>query len=423
MPVDTSPVPVRVLLRGRFRWFLVGRGIDLAGSSMTPVTMSLAVLAASGSPTDLGIVLAAQMLPHLALLLLGGVVADRVSRRGLLITANLGSALTQAGVALVLLTGHYALALVAALALLSGCLDSFTSPALRGIVPELVAPAHLPQANALLASTQNATRILGPSIAGILVATVGGGWAIAADAASYAAAAFVFTRISDTGRPPRVARTLVRDLKDGWSVFTSLRWVMVMTGSFALLNAVNVGPWNVLGPLLVSHRSGSAAWGLILTIRAAGLLVMSLLLYRLAFRHPLRAGRLWGALGALPMLALALTSSPWVLGLAAFVGGVGFVVAGVTFDTAIQQQIPTESLSRVASYDDLFSYLAIPIGQLAVGPLSTAVGAAPLALACGIGYLIASLAPLASRDVRNLPASPSKHEHPDHTTPPTGSSL
>lgn len=395
-----------MLLRGRFGWFVLGRGIDLAGSSMTPVAMALAVLAASGSPTDLGVVLAAQMLPRLVLLLIGGVVADRVNRRTLLITANLGSALTQAGIALVLLSGHYALILVAALALLSGCLDSFTSPALRGIVPELVAPAHIPHANALLASTTNATRILGPTIAAVLVSTIGGGWAIAVDAASYAVAALVFTRISGTGRAPRPSRTLARDLADGWSVFTSLRWVMIMTGSFALLNAVNVGPWNVLGPLLVAHRSGPAAWGLILTVRAVGLLAMSLVLYRLTFAHPLRAGRLWGALGALPLLTLAVTSSPWVLGAAAFIGGAGFTVAAVTFDTTIQQQIPPQSLSRVASYDDLFSYLAIPISQLAVGPLSAALGPAPLALICGVGYLIASLGPLASRDVRQLTTQP-----------------
>ncbi|HEV7713331.1 MAG TPA: MFS transporter, partial [Asanoa sp.] len=128
-----------MLLVPPFRAFYLGRLVSLAGSAMTPVALAFAILDASGRPGDLGVVLACQLVPHLALLLVGGAVADRLPRRLVLVVANLGAGLTQGAIALVLIGGAYRLALVAGLALAAGALEAFTSPALRGIVPELVA--------------------------------------------------------------------------------------------------------------------------------------------------------------------------------------------------------------------------------------------------------------------------------------------
>ncbi|MFD0327721.1 MFS transporter [Streptacidiphilus monticola] len=162
---------------------------------MAPVALAFAVLDASGRPGDLGIVLAARMVPLLAFLLVGGATADRFSRRTVLIAANLGSGLTQGVVAALLLSGHYALGAVAALEFLNGSLAAFTTPALRGLVPELVPKDELRQANSLLASVSNAAKVFGPSVSGVLVAASGGGTAIAWDAASYLLAAACLTRL------------------------------------------------------------------------------------------------------------------------------------------------------------------------------------------------------------------------------------
>ena len=403
MPFRPVAVPFRALMSGPFGWFFVGRSIDMAGTAMAPVALALAILGVTHSPTDLGVVLAAQMVPYLIVVVLGGVVADRVNRRNLLIVANTGLALTQGAIATVLLTGHYSLGLVAGISFASGVLAAFTSPALRGIVPELVPPERTQQANAALASSRNATRILGPTLAAILVAGIGGGWAIAADAASYSLAAIVFTRIGTAGRPPLQPAHLIRDLRDGWYAFTSRRWVVVMTLTGMLLNAINVGPWNVLGPLLVSKHSGAGAWGAIVSVRAGGLLLMSVLMYRIRARHPLRMGRAWGTLSALPLLLLGLTSSIWWLAIAAFAGGIGFTMADITWDTSLQQHVPPEVLARVASYDDLLSY--VPFSQILVGPLASHFGPAPVATACGLTYAITSLAPLTQHEVRHLEAT------------------
>lgn len=397
----TQPTPVSRLLKGRFGWFFAGRTVDLAGSSMTTVALALAVLQASGRASDLGIVLAANMTPTLVLLLVGGAIADRVSRRTVLIASNLASATTMGAMAASLIGGHFDLAVVAALSLANGAVSAFTSPALRGIIPELVEHQDLQRANALLASTQNTVRILAPTLASILVATAGGGWALAVDATTYVLAALAFTRVPGASRPPATSQPLWRDVVEGWSIFRSMRWVVLMTISFALINAFNVGPWNVLGPMVVSQHSGPLGWGIVQSVRALGLLVMSVLAVKVVLRHPLRDGRIWGTLAGLPLLAIGLSGQAWVVAVAAFIGGLGFTMAAITWETALQTSVPKQALSRVSAYDDLLSYLAIPVSQVAAGPLAQTYGARQVSISCGIAYLAACLFPLLSREVRN----------------------
>jgi len=397
---------VRLLLAPPFRGFFLGRLVSLLGSAMTPVALALAVLQAAGRPEDLGIVLAAQLFPNLALLLVGGAVADRLPRRAVLVAANLGAGLTQGAVAAVLITGHYSLPLLAGIELANGALAAFTSPALRGIVPELVVAAELQRANALLAAAGNAAKILGPTAAGLVSATVGGGWAIALDAISFLAAAGLLARLRLAAPPAAANRQgLLADLRDGWRAFRGITWVWVTTMSCCVINLVNVGAWQILGPLLTTRRSGEAAWGLVLSARAVGLLLMSVALSRLALRRPLRAGQLGGALGGLGLVGVGLgLSAPWLIG-CAFVAGLGFTALDVTWDTSVQQHVPRAALSRVCAYSDLLSYAAIPVGQLLVGPAAERWGGAAVALCCGLAFAAAALAPLAVREVRDLPSA------------------
>lgn len=389
---------------------------------MAPVALAFAVLDASGSAHDLGVVLAVHMLPLLALLLVGGAVADRSSRRNVLVAAHLGSALTQGGVATLLLTGHYSLVPVTVLEFLNGALAAFTTPALRGVLPQLVDRSRLQQANSLLGTARNATKILGPSLSGVLVVAVGSGPAIAFDAFTYLLAAAFLARLTftqDTHAPRRTG--VLADIRDGWTEFRAIRWVWVGTLSFCLMNLAQTGTWQILGPQLTRQLSGEATWGFVLSARGIGLLVSGLLMYRLLVRHLLRLGQLTSALAALPLLALgAHLHAPWLLA-AAFVAGLGSAVTAVAWDTSLQEHVPPHVLSRVASYDDLLSYLAIPIGQLSVGPLAGAYGASRVTAAAGIISAGAAVLPLASRAVRRLhhAGSPPQEER---TSPAPGPS-
>ncbi|GAA2136440.1 MFS transporter [Kitasatospora kazusensis] len=388
--------------------------MSLLGSSLAPVALAFAVLDASRSPGDLGIILAARMVPLLAFLLVGGATADRFSRRTVLVYANLGSALTQGGVAALLLTGHYSLLLVASLEVLSGVLAAFTTPALRGVVPQLVGKAQLRQANALLGSTSNATKVLGPSLSGILVVAAGSGPAIAFDALTYLLAAGCLARLSlpagaTTSRPSAV----LTDIRDGWTEFRRIPWVWVVTVSSCLMNLVQTGTWQILGPTLTKQISGEATWGFVLSARGIGLLVMSTLMYRLMVRHLLRLGQLMSALGALPLLVLGThLSAPWMIA-AAFTAGLGSSVSGISWDTSLQEHVPAHVLSRVSSYDDLLSYIAIPIGQLSVGPFAQTFGGFTVITTTGIAYAAVAVIPLASTAVRRLP-----HAQADRVQPP-----
>ncbi|MFJ2136149.1 MFS transporter [Streptomyces sp. NPDC087845] len=396
-----------------FRSFFAGRLVSLLGSSMAPVALAFAVLDSSGSAHDLGIVLSAHMLPLLALLLVGGATADRFSRRTVLMAAHLGSALTQGGVAALLLSGHYSLVLVAVLEFLNGALAAFITPALRGIVPQLVDKTLLRQANSVLGSARNACKILGPSLSGVLVVAVGSGPAIAFDAFTYLLAAGLLARLTlATGTIAPRRATVLTDIRVGWTEFRRIPWVWAGTMSFCLMNLVQTGTWQILGPQLTRQISGEATWGFVLSARGVGLLVSSLLMYRIVVRHLLRLGQLTSALAALPLLVLgAHLHAPWLVA-GAFIAGLGSSVTAVAWDTSLQEHVPAQVLSRVTSYDDVLSYIAIPVGQLAVGPLAQTFGGFRVAAAAGVLAAAAAVIPLAFTAVRRLPHARSDHVGP-----------
>ncbi|WP_211770166.1 MFS transporter [Kutzneria sp. CA-103260] len=407
------------LKRPAFRWFITGQTVSLLGGSMAPVALTFAVLDASNSTTQLGVVLVARMVPLLVFLLIGGATADRFSRRTVLVLSNIGSALTQGAVAAVLLTGHYSLALVSVLELLNGVLTAFTTPTLRGVLPELVEKTQLRQANSLLGTVRNATKVFGPSVSGLLVVAVGSGPAIAADAASFLVAAVCLSRLPLSGHVSG-RKNVLRDIHDGWTQFRTTPWLWPVTVAFCLVNLVLTGTWQILGPELTRQLSDIQTWGFVLSVRGIGLLLMGVVMYRLVVRRLLRFGLLIGVLSTLPLITLGLhLHAPWLMA-AAFIGGLGFSALGIAWDTSLQEHVPTQSLSRVSSFDDLLSYIAIPIGQLLVGPLSSLLGGFHLALFAGLLAAAAALAPLASPAVRRLPhhaADPQRTPTPQASTP------
>ncbi|MFF4342665.1 MFS transporter [Kitasatospora sp. NPDC001540] len=381
-----------------FRRFLLGRTISLLGSATAPVALAFAVLDATGRPADLGAVLAVRTVPLLGLMLLGGAVADRLPRRTVLVATHLGAGLSQGAAAALLLTGHYALGPFAALEFCNGALTAFTAPALRGVLPELVPPGQLRPANALVGLAANAGKLFGPALAGLLVAGAGPGWAVALDAASYLPAAYFLARLPAGPARPRPAG-LRRELRAGWTVLRRTRWIWWTTWSCCATNLLLVGPWQVLGPAL----SGPALWGVLLAARGAGLLLADTAAYRLAPRRLLATGQLAGLLLPLPLLALGRHGPvPWLLA-ATLASGLGLALSATAWDTSLQEHLPNEVLSRVSANADVLAYLAIPLGQLACGPLTARYGAPAVATAAAAAQAALVLLPLLSPAVRRLP--------------------
>ena len=385
-----------------FRLFFLGRAVSMLGSSMAPVALAFGVLDVSNSAAALGTVLAARSIPMAAFMLLGGVIADRFSRSVVLRLSHVGAALTQGAVAVVLIAGVAELWMLVVLEFLNGTVVAFTFPALQGVIPQLVRRDELQRANALMAFTRNASQILGPSIAGVLVVTVGSGWAIGIDAATYGVAALCMGLLALPAYVRENATSMMQDLREGWVEFAAREWVWVVVAAFGLMNAIHAGIWYTLGPTIAKDTIGERGWGLVLSAEAAGFFVMSLVLLKLTLRYPLRAGMLCMVAAVLPMLALGLSPQLVLLVTGATIAGACIEVFGVGWSTALHEHVPEEMMSRVFSYDALGSFVAIPVGQLLAGPAAHLLGVRTVIVGGAVLYALIGLSTLLSRSVRDL---------------------
>lgn len=286
-------------------------------------------------------------------------------------------------------------------AIANGVLGALTSPAMRGIVPELVDPANIKQANSLLSASRSAAKIVGPSVAGVLVATVGGGWGIALDAASFFIASACMSPVRIPAAPIAPRTSLVAEMREGWSYFRQRKWIWSITVTFTVLNLIQMGVWQVLGPIIAAKTFGSAGWGLALGMKSVGLLLASLVVLRLPIRRPLCASVLGMAPNGIPMIALGQSSLLLYLLGSSFVAGLGQTFAGIGWDTSLQKAVPRDKLSRVMAIDEFGSYIAIPVGEMLATPLAGAFGYSAIATIGGIAFIVVSLLPLAQRQVRS----------------------
>jgi MFS family permease len=247
-----------VLKQRDYRLLFGGYVASLLGDGMVGVALAFSVLDNGGSPSELGLVLAARLLALVACLLAGGVVADRVERRRVMVAADLTRLVSQGVLAALLIQGRPSIATIAVLTAITGAATGFFNPASTGVVPLIVEPQHLHQANGLRGTTQSAGEILGPLIAGLLVVAATPGWALAIDAATFAVSAAFLVRLRLPPRPRTQAHSFFQDLKQGWGAFTERTWVW----SFVLTVAVgNIfwGAWSGRRPRLAPPAHGGAA--------------------------------------------------------------------------------------------------------------------------------------------------------------------
>jgi MFS family permease len=376
-----------------FRLLLCGQTVSVLGDRMVAVALAFAVLEVGGSASSVGLVLAAATAPLVASVLVGGVVADRVSRRTVMVTADLLRVATQGAMAAVLVTGVAEVWMLAALAALTGVGTGFFNPASTALLPEVVPPRDLQRANALRSTGVSAGEIAGPLLAGLLVGAAGAGTAIAVDAATFAVSAICLAALRGRAREPRAPASFLDDLRDGWVAFRSRRWVWAFVGYFALANMMWAA-WSALGPIVADRElGGAAAWGTVLAATGVGALVGSAVATRIDPSRPLVLVALVEGLFALPLAFLAAGAHVGVLACGAFLSGAGMMIGTSVWESTLQRQIPGESLSRVSSYDWFGSFLFYPLGMALWGPLAAGAGVAT-ALWLAFGILVALAAAL-----------------------------
>jgi MFS family permease len=187
-------------------------------------------------------------------------------------------------------------------------------------------------------------------------------------------------------------------------VFIGTTWLWVVVLSFGVLNALESGGFNTLGPVLAKSTSiGEQGWGLIVSAQAVGLLLTTMVMLKVQLQRPLLWGMLGCAVYGVPMFVLGAHPDLVLVMIAAFLAGAGIEVFSLGWNLAMQENIPDDMLSRAYSYDALGSFIAIPIGQLACGPLSTLFGVQEVLLVTGIAYVVIAILTLSSRSVRDLP--------------------
>lgn len=398
-----------------FAWYYAGRLVSLAGSMMAPIALAFAVLGITdNSASALGYVLAARTTPLVLFLLYGGVLADRLSRAVVIQASNVLAGLTQAVVAYLFISGTADLWMVIVLEAINGTVSAFAFPAMNSIVPQLAPRTHLRQANALLSFSRGGMSIIGPAVAALLVETAGAGWAIGIDAATWLMAAGCMSRVRLPARDRSGEATngMLRELREGWAVFAGTTWLWVVVLAFGALNAILAGAWLTLGPAVADGTFGAAGWGTILSAESFGLLLMTIVMLRVGFRFPLRAGMLGMCCMSVPMLILGVHPSVVPLTVAAFVSGAGLEVFSIGWSLAMQEHIAEEMLSRAYSYDALGSFVAMPVGQVVYGPLGQALGYRPVLIVSAVVFLGVCLLTLTSRAVRRLERVPAPIAEP-----------
>ena len=385
---------------------------------MAPIAIAFAVIGIHRSASAMSLVLAARMLPTVIFMLAGGVIADRLPRHRVMMAADLVSGLAQAATAATLLLGVADLWTLTALQFVGGAAGACLMPAVSGLVPQIVEGEACKEANALLALSRNGARIGGAAIGGILVAAFGPGPAIAVDAVSFFVSALLLRAVSVAEPTVRAARQVfARELIEGWHEFRTRRWVWLISSQYAITNALGMGTFFVLGPLIADRSlGGAAAWGLIMTANACGLIFGSAASLRISLERPLLAAPV-GALFIVPVIAfLALGEPAVVIGFAAFVLGFFAAISGVFFETALQHHVPADKLSRVAAYDIAASFSAIPVGVLIIGFVAPRLGTSATLWTAAIVVAVAGVVTLAAQDVRSLGAARPSGEAPPNTT-------
>ncbi|MBO3677794.1 MFS transporter [Streptomyces sp. NEAU-YJ-81] len=374
------------------------------GNAGALIAAAFAVLEAGGDGGDVGLVAAARTLPLVVFLLIGGALADRLPRHRVMVAANSLNCASQAVFAVLVLSGEARLWQMAVLSALGGTGQAFFSPAAEGMLLSSVTGEQAARAFALFRMGMNGAQIGGAAVGGALIAVVGPGWMLAVDAAAFAIAGALRALLDVSA----VARRkpgggMLRDLREGWHEVISRPWLWSIIVQFAVVNAVVGAAESVFGPLVAEdHLGGARPWGFALAAFGAGTVLGGLLMMRWRPRRLLLAGSLSILPLALPAAALAVPVAIPALVVVMFLVGVSVEVFGVSWMTALHQEIPEDKLSRVSAYDWFGSVAMVPVATALAGPAEEAFGRSASLWGCSALILALTLAVLTVPDVRRL---------------------
>lgn len=366
-----------ILSRRNFQRFLAARLISNFGNGMGTIALAFAILhMRGGSATELGVVVASTSVAFLILSPFGGVIADRYGRIRMAALSDAWGGLILLVQAIWFTTGHVPFWFLLVAQINFGVMWAIFWPSLAGVIPALVEEDQLMRANALTQMLSNLMLILGSSIGGWIIATKGSSIALIIDSLTFiCAGSIVLTLRHLTFSAPASANTVIDDLLHGWKVFLSFRWIVIIVAGFSSIIMCWSAVDSVLGPLLAIEKfQGASSWAQIVASEFVGYLVGSAIALKFRPKYPMRFLLLGTYAICGYMVALATSNSVLVIALFAFFFGINFDLWGAIWSTALQREVPKESLSRVSSFDGMGSLLTRPIGVALAAPLANSIG-------------------------------------------------
>jgi predicted MFS family arabinose efflux permease len=372
---------------------------------MSPIALAFGILALpNGSANLLGLTLGVTSAMFILMVPFGGVIADKYGRAKMV-----GLTDTLAGLILFIQVFYFTTGdvPVAVLLIVNGCygiLSGIFWPAFTGIMPSIVPEAGLQKANAINSLASNAGLILGAASAGILIDTYGAAITLGIDAASFVIAGVLVSTLSHL-TPPMAnnTNTMMKDFVDGWRVFKSFNWIVIVVVSFSFIIMCWAAAENVLGPLVaLEHFNGAKSWSIVITAESAGLIVGALLAMKIKPKYPIRFLQISSFTLCFYMFSLAKPQSLLVVSICAFFFGITLDLWGTLWYTALHRMVPRDALSRVSSFDAMGALVFKPIGLAIAAPISLLIGIDNLIYILIVISVLAISLPLLSADVRNM---------------------
>jgi MFS family permease len=387
-----------------FRWLVIGRGINVLGNAVAPIALAFAIIDLTGSATDLGLVVGARSVANVLFLLVGGVVADRVPRKLVLIGSMTTAALSQSAVTALVFSGSAKIGALMALSAVNGMAAAFAMPATAALLGQVIPAEERQRGNAITSFTRNGAMIIGAGLGGIIVATLGPALGLAVDSASFVLAAFLFSRVPATAATnSEQSRSPIADLRDGWRELATHTWLWAVVLGFGVLNAVTAGVFQVLGPVVADATIGRRDWGFVLAAQTAGMVLGAIIAMRIKLNRPLLVGVLYMLAGVPLMLLLARGASLPALIAAALISGFGIEQFVIAWEVSMQTHVAPDKLARVYSWDMLGSFIAIPLGSMLAGPAAARFGAGQAIVGGAALTVVTIVFMAAARSVRRLP--------------------
>jgi MFS family permease len=399
VPAATATAPVaptrwpralRPFRHREYRLLTASMAVSLVASGMWAVGLVWQVIALGGGPTDVSVVMTGLSAGLLVCVLFGGVAADRLPRRALLIMVETVRVATAVLVGLLAVTATLQVWHLAVIAVVLGAAEAFFFPAYTALLPTILPADELLAANGVEGTLRPAAQAaLGPALAGLLIGAFAPSIALLAAGTLYGIALVVllFMQPLPMAAPPAEKSSILGDLREGFRYMISTGWFFATLAFATFLVFLLLGPIEVLLPFAVRNQTGSGASGYALVVGAYGVGAMAGSIVTSSLRIPRRYLTImimaWGA-GSLPMAVIGIVSQVWVMAVALFVVGFAGAAAGVIWGTLLQRRVPTHMLGRVSSLDFFVSLALMPVSMAAAGPIGEGLGLPRTFLVAGV---------------------------------------